>query len=81
MHINLTLRVLKQQIPELNGLGFDRRQCNKIQTIHCEKCHHWNVASTANTTSGTTDVVMVMDSFYYTTDQDTKQIIDKSVLV
>ena len=47
---------------------------NKIQIIHCEKRHHWIVASTTNITGGTNDVVTVMDSDYYTIDEDTKQI-------
>ena len=86
VHINLAQRILKQQFPELNGLEstlFQEKEQvltednvkNKIHIIHCEKRHHWIVASTANITGGTTDVVMVMDSFYYTIDQDTKQII------
>ena len=42
-----------------------------IQITHCD----WIVAGTANITSGTIDVVMVMDSFYNAIDQDTRQII------
>ena len=86
LHINLAQRVLKQQFPELNGLQstlFQEKEQvltesnvkNKIQIIHCEKHHHWIVASTANITGGTSDAVTVMDSLYYTIDQDTKQII------
>ena len=86
VHINLAQRILKQQFPELNGLEstlFQEKDQvltednvkNNIHIIHCEKRHHWIVASTANITGGTTDVVTVMDSFYYTIDQDTKQII------
>ena len=48
---------------------------NKIQIIHCEKRHHWIVASTTNITGGTNDIFTVMDSVYHTIDEDTKQII------
>ena len=83
VHIDLAQGVLKQQFPELNGLQStllqEKEQImtednvkNKIQIINCEKRHHWIVASTANITGGTTDVVTVMDSFYNTIDQDTR---------
>ena len=86
IHINIAQRVLKQQFPEFNGLKstlFQEKEqiltesnvTNKILIIHCEKRHHWIVASTTNITGGTNDVVTVMDSVYHTIDEDTKQII------
>ena len=45
---------------------------NKVQIIHCERRHHWVVASTVNCRTGE---VKVYDSFFTYSDKETEKII------
>ena len=81
LHINMAQNLLKAQFPEFNGfrsmllqekelpVQFIDDVKNKVQIIHCNKRHHWIVATTVKYKNSQ---VLVIDSFYKSLDDETK---------
>ena len=81
LHINMAQNLLKAQFPEFNGFRSTLLQekelpvqstddvKNKVQIIHCNKRHHWIVATTVKYENSQ---VLVIDSLYKSLDDETK---------
>ena len=81
-HISMAQSLLKSQFPQLNGLRSSLLQGkelqstddvkNKLQIIHCNKRHHWIVATTVKCKDGQ---VLVIDSVQKSLDDKTKSTV------
>ena len=87
LHINRAQNVLKAQFPKYNGFCstlLQRREAmpssddvkNKVQIIHCNKRHHWIVATTVKRKNGQ---VLVIDLIYKSLDDETTPPVIKIV--
>ena len=84
LHVNMAQNLLKAQFPQLNGFCSTLLQGkelpvqstdavkNKVQIIHCDKRHHWIVATTVKCVNGQ---VLVIDSLYKSIDDETKSTV------
>ena len=84
LYVNMAQNLLKAQFPQLNGFGSTLLQGkelpvqstdavkNKVQIIHCDKRHHWIVATTVKCENGQ---VLVIDSLYKSIDDETKSTV------
>jgi len=85
MHINLAVRLLTTQFPDLSYLKSTllqqmspipvlAKKSKVLQIIHCSSRHHWVVAT--NIGSKTKGCVMVYDSAFKNVDSETREAID-----
>lgn len=84
LHVNMAQNLLKAQFPQFNGFCSTLLQGkelpvqpadavkNKVQIIHCNKRHHWIVATTVKCENGQ---VLVIDSLYKSLDDETKDTV------
>jgi len=82
MHINLAVRLLITQFPDLSCLKSTllqqmsvlEKKSKMLQIIHCSSCHNWVVAT--NIKSKTEGCVMMYDSTFKNVDSETREVID-----